>query len=464
MWLSLFACGGPALPDPSDPPILIGGGVSGLATAIQAGEATVLEAADTIGGRAPPAGNILLFVDTPEQAAAGVDDDVAAAVADWPALTGGPPTEATELFLSDSGGIRDWLTSLGVVFALFEPDPIVHHRRFHQVSPDGAGIGDALGAALPPGVEVRTGARVASIDIVDGRVAGVVMEDGSLVPGDTVVIASGGFIEDPDRLPDVVGDVGGLWSAIDAASGEGDALGWADAGGWRTVGLDRIGWYWGTIGIAGASGEPIPIRVDLAADPPTVPWIWVDETGRRFVDESAFWSLSLTLPVTARERVWMVLPENELFFRIGGPEADILRAQLGSDAISCEATPDALAAAAGFDVVGFRATLDEVAAATATGVADATGRDPTTFPRLAGKLCHVPPGRIAMKNFGGLDVDEEGRVLDRDGAPIVGLYAVGEAAGMGDPGLGGQIGFDGSVAAVIWSGWRVGATLAGRGP
>ena len=76
-------------------------------------------------------------------------------------------------------------------------------------------------------------------------------------------------------------------------------------------------------------------------------------------------------------------------------------------------------------------------------------------------LCGFLPARIGEKSYGGVDVDLDGRVLDAAGQPITGLYAVGEAAGMGAPGMGGLTGFDGSIGAVVWSGWRVGDALTG---
>jgi len=56
-------------------------------------------------------------------------------------------------------------------------------------------------------------------------------------------------------------------------------------------------------------------------------------------------------------------------------------------------------------------------------------------------------------------VDDQGRVLDAGGEPVRGLWAVGEAAGMGVPGMGGAWGFDGALSAVVWSGWRAAAAI-----
>ena len=87
-----------------------------------------------------------------------------------------------------------------------------------------------------------------------------------------------------------------------------------------------------------------------------------------------------------------------------------------------------------------------------------------TLPDLEdGGVCAIQPGRVAAKTFGGLAVDDGGRVLDAKGAVVPGLYAVGEAAGMLAPGWAGPHGVDGSLSAVVWSGWRLGEALAAAG-
>jgi len=79
-----------------------------------------------------------------------------------------------------------------------------------------------------------------------------------------------------------------------------------------------------------------------------------------------------------------------------------------------------------------------------------------------GVPCAFMSGQRAEKSFGGLAVDDEGGVLDADGERVEGLWAVGEAAGMLAPGVGGTSGWDGSLTAVVWSGWRVGASIQQR--
>jgi predicted oxidoreductase len=61
-----------------------------------------------------------------------------------------------------------------------------------------------------------------------------------------------------------------------------------------------------------------------------------------------------------------------------------------------------------------------------------------------------------------LAIDDEGGVLDAEGHHVNGLWAVGEAAGMLAPGVGGDSGWVGSLTAVVWSDWRVGHSIRDR--
>ncbi|MFN7146030.1 MAG: FAD-binding protein, partial [Myxococcota bacterium] len=186
-------------------------------------------------------------------------------------------------------------------------------------------------------------------------------------------------------------------------------------------------------------------------------WVWVDATGARFVDETATWSLVLGGLSTARPNVWGVTTYESLVGRVAVEDQPFL---VEGDAFRCAADWDALAGAIAVDAAGLRATLESAAAVTTRAAVDPWGRPPSTLPPLdGGTPCAFRPGRIGAKNFGGLAVDDDGRVYGADGTTVPGLWAVGEAAGMGVPGLGGAWGFDGSLSAVVWSGWRTATAI-----
>jgi succinate dehydrogenase/fumarate reductase flavoprotein subunit len=437
----------------SEVPIVIGAGPSGLTAAMDLGDALVLEAADVVGGRARYAGGFLFLVGTEEQAALGIEDGPALAEADWEALTGAPPTDATRAFLAATDGVRDRLVGMGLTFTLQRPSPASRALREHGPTTSGRGLVDALAANLPAGVEVRVSTPVRGLVFVDGAVAGVRTDDG-WIGADTVVIASGGFMDRADLVQLHTGWSDGGWrmgTTYGDVAADGSALDWAADAGLGTANLGAIGTYRDLLALPGADGTAIQLASSAG-----LPWVWVDTTGTRFIDESATWSVLLSGFVQARTNVWAVTTRESIEAAVS--EADLPHLVEG-DGWRCADDWEALGTDLGVDaaaLVETMATVDTIRARTAF---DALGRPSTSFSMRAGTPCAFRPGSVAAKNFGGLAVDDDGRVLDAAGAAVPGLWAVGEAAGMGVPGMGGAWGFDGSLSAVLWSGWRTAAAI-----
>jgi succinate dehydrogenase/fumarate reductase flavoprotein subunit len=420
---------------PDVPALVIGGGVAGLATAMDlpAGS-VVLEAAERVGGRALDAGGYMLLVETEEQEAAGIEDSAGAALADWEALTGGPATTATEAFLTATPDVRDRLAELGVTFRLDRTTPVTW-RQLHSVDGGGPSLVTALQDAVT--VEIRLETPVASLDL-SGPWPGVVLESGEALHARDVVIASGGFANRVDLVEAAVDWADGTWATGTDEGAQGDALDWAARHGLGTAELGAVGANTDVVGIAGEDGRPTFGEA--------VAWVWSDADGARFADETQGWSMAPGAAMALHEPAVAITTAEEM------------QAWIPADAMTCAADWDALSSLLGVPLDGL---LAEVAAAREAGQDD-FGR--TKFPDLSvGTPCAFPPGRLASKNFGGLAVDDDGRVLDAEGAAIEGLWAVGEAAGMGVPGMGGVGGFDGSLSAVVWSGWRTAAAV-GRAP
>ena len=425
------------------PVVVIGAGVAGLAVATRLPGALVLEQAVEAGGRGRISGGYMLFVGTEEQAAEEVADTVEQALADWPALTGGDPTDATRDFLEGGAAVRDRLAALGLAFSLGPPDPVLGRRREHAVDGAGAALVDALLANLAEGVEIRTATSVTGLVLEEGRVVGVTTEN-DFVAAQAVVVASGGFASRADLLAPYVTWPDGTWNAANDDGGRGDALAWAQAAGLGTAALGALGCNADAIGIPAADGHL------LAAQ--GAPWLLVAADGARFINETAGWSLAINAQIEQHAGVWGLSTRETLLAAVNAEDRDAL-----SRGLRCAVDWDALAGQLGIDA----GELGETVAWVEDGaVDDRYGRASGSFPDLGGEPCAFQPGRLVSKNFGGLAVDDRGAVLDTAGQPVAGLFAVGEAAGMGVPGLGGAWGFDGSLAAVAWSGFRVGDLLA----
>jgi uncharacterized protein len=84
--------------------------------------------------------------------------------------------------------------------------------------------------------------------------------------------------------------------------------------------------------------------------------------------------------------------------------------------------------------------------------------DPKALPLIA-----VREFIISRKSLGGIVTDLQSRVLDAEGAPIAGLYAVGEAAGFGGGGVHGLRALEGTfLGGCILSGRIAAASIDGR--
>jgi predicted oxidoreductase len=83
-------------------------------------------------------------------------------------------------------------------------------------------------------------------------------------------------------------------------------------------------------------------------------------------------------------------------------------------------------------------------------------RDPKAGPLIAVRL-HI----LTRKTLGGLETDLSARVLDKNGAPIPGLYAAGEVAGFGGGGMHGYRSLEGTfLGGCIFSGRVAGRAAA----
>ncbi len=443
--------------------VIVGGGVGGLAVATELDEGLLLEGSDALGGRALLSGGLLYFVDYPEQAALGETDSVEAALEDWSLLTGEPPTDATTRWIESLGEIYDRICAMDLGIQDVAEDPIVHKHRLAMLKGGGEALASALVERVPEEVEIRTETWVDTIWMEEGRARGVILSDGAVIGADATVIASGGFASSVawvSQLAEVQGLDYGAWGEAEDGGATGAALDWAAEHGWGTRGLDQMGWFRNSLGTPGANGHPLKL---LAG--PIVPWIWVNQAGERFVDESLTGSVSLSTPWQDQEIVWGLTTEEAFSSYVSAEDRDALASALADPArIVCEDSLSALVEAGGLDADTLQATLDAIEVARTTGEDDALKRPGTSFLDYgSGPLCLFVPGIQAQKSFGGLDVDRFGRVQDLEGDPVPNLYAVGEAAGMAMPGIGGSSGFDGALTAVLWSGWTVGAQLADGG-
>jgi len=443
---------------PTDRVVIIGAGLAGLAVAAELDDALVLEGGTTPGGRASCFGHAsFFFVDTPEQADVDVDDHLELAIDNWQVLTGAEATPEAVVFLENSASVYDRMTGLGLSFSLGPESHPELPRRQHLVDIDGTELVDLMMDDLSDGVTVRTEAWVEELRVGPEGVTGVVV-DGELIEADTVVIATGGYVGNESMLDQLLTLDESAWRSSADPFAQGDALAWAADNGWATTAPSSIGWLANAIGLPSEEGYAIKGSESLP------PWIFINSNGERFHNEAIVWSVGLGHAISMNWPAWGVARWPDLLDFVYEGDREILEHHRETGLLVCSEDLGALAAEVGVDHEGLLDTLSSLRQQASSPSTDEFGRHSPAPVYQGGELCAFPPGREAAKSFGGLTVGEHGQVLSGDDGttPIEGVFAVGEAAGMGAAGVGGIGGFDGSLTAVMWSGWRTGAYVAAQ--
>jgi predicted oxidoreductase len=460
--------------------VVVGGGAAGVAAAIEAGRAgrrtLVLEAFPEPGGAAALSGGGVCLVDTPAQRARGIADSLPLAFGDWMRCGGEEADPAwARRYLGGTGALDAWLRALGVEWAEVIDDGEGNSvPRWHRTWGGGPELMRRLVAAtrdLP--VEWRTGARATAL--AGDRTRVVVAEAGAEVAARAVVVATGGFAGDPAMVrahgPAVRRGGRLLCGGAPQATGDGHRL--LAAAGATFVGLDRV-WCYPTAlpDHEDAQGHRGLVVRGLTGD------VWVNADGVRFHDESRRGGASGAPALLAQ-------PGSSCWCIVDAP--GVARATLGAPRFGVHPAPDRRAIAAFLAASPAVRRGDTLAAlADHTGlppgalsatvaehngwIRDGRARDPRFGRPLAGlRPIETPPffalrfSPLARKVLGGVRTDLECRVLDGAGAPIPGLFAAGEVAGMAGGHINGRAALEGTMLGPsLFSGRVAGRAAANR--
>jgi|SRR5882757_2327933 len=462
--------------------VVIGSGVAGLCAAVEAAEAgaqvLVLERDIAVGGASAMSGAACNLVGTPLQHAHGVDDDVQLALADW-VRVGGPTADVdwARRYLERSRvDIYEWCEDLGIGWMELSQPEGNSVPRVHTPAGWGRGIVEALTSrATSLGVRIELGVDVHKVVVHDGVVAGVraASVEGEKLQCDApaVVVCTGGFASNHDLMREVAPHLRGLPRLLSGgapgALGHGHRL-LCRAGAQFTC-LDHIWTYpngtpdpddeTGTrgVGVRGVSGD-----------------IWLNSTGRRFVDEGNRNGGSGARALLAQpgQTAWSIFNSAELpnVVLLGnerwGTPAKVDPTRLTefwrrSEFVWRADTPADLAGKIGLPATA----VEESVAAFNAAVLAGEDRDPEQQRSLTGALPLAGPDLIAIqffpiavKTLGGVLTDHECRVIDQDGAVIRGLFAAGEVAGMAGGCINGRAALEGTMfGPCLYSGRLAGA-------
>jgi fumarate reductase flavoprotein subunit len=439
-------------PQPDLDVLVIGAGACGLATAIAAHDAgadvAVIEKLDRPGGNSALSTGSVPAAGTRFQRNAGVADSPARFIEDL--MRTGGPTDCPHLvrrLVETSAATVEWLVdSVGARMTLVTAYKHVGHSvpRLHApASRRGRDLVDDLLAAVEKRgipLAVGNGARELIADANGGAIgADVETTNGERqrILARKTVLAVNGFAGNRDLVARFCPEISGA-QYFGARGSTGEAVLWSEKLG---AALGNIGAYQGYAAVCDPHGSLLSWTTIEKGG------ILVNGAGRRFGDESAGYS-GFTPDVMAQGGACFAIFDQKIFDVAALEEEFVELANYGG--VKIADTPTALAQLHGLDPAAIAATIESYNRAVRGEAPDAFGRRDFALAPLTGALyiCRVVPGLFHTQ--GGLMVDEDGRVLRLNGAPIANLFAGGGAAAglSGRTGAGGYASGNGLLSAI----------------
>lgn len=409
--------------------VVVGAGGGGLVAALAATDAgasaVVLEKLDRPGGNTGLSTGSIPGAGTRQQREAGVDDSGPRMTEDLLRQSGPHQAEHLVRRLSEtSADLVDWLVDdhavdLRLILDYKHVGHTVHRLHAPPSRRGGDLVDDLMSACAKAGVEVLVGNPVSRLVVEDGRVVGVEVSgertETYTLRCRAVILAANGFAANRELVRRWAPELDGL-EYFGAPGSTGEAIDWGlELGGH----LANQGAYQGYAAVAYPHGTILSwTTVEMGG-------VLVDSTGARLGDEIVGYSGFTTEALAGTQPLWVVYDTRIRDHTMREEEFAELVGMGG--AREC-ADLDALAAVVGAPRDALAATLEAYAAAAAGTQDDEHGR--TDFGRAPLEPPYVAslvsPGLFHTQ--GGLDVDDEGRVMRDDGSRIDGVYAVGGVA------------------------------------
>ena len=425
--------------------VVVGGGGSGLASAIAAQQAgakvIVLEKLGILGGSTNVSEGALNAADPQRQGKQGIEDSIQKHYEQT--MKGGHNIGNPELvhYLTDHAlESVHWLESIGVKFkdeigtatgALWQrshypatPSGNTYIRTFEQV------IGETNGA-----IKVMTDTKVTDLIKADGRIKGVMAENFGrkiTVDAGAVVIATGGFGANIKMRQEFNT---GVWKDVKldksigctnlAKAAQGDGLVMGKKVGAALIGLDDI-----QIHPCGTPGTGLMENIRTSGRNR----IFVNLEGSRFVNEGAARDVLAKAIFAQPKGTYWIVVNHERYPSEDWVDANgaTIRNMLALGSVVAAPTLDELAKKTGMDpkkleasVAGYNAVVEGKAKDPLGFVAN--NKDDKTLTGGPWYACRKVP--TVHHTMGGLEINTKAQVIGVDGKVIPGLYAAGEVTG-----------------------------------
>lgn len=431
--------------------IIIGSGAAGMSAAIEArlagASVMVLEADDHLGGATRNSTGVVYACDTATQKEKGIKDSPDTTY-DY-IMTLNQHSVRPDLiryYCDESAAMLEWLKDKGVEFpaSMLVHSDVTDTQRGHTSKTFGLGIADALiNRAGALGVETALGTRVDGLIVENGQVAGIT-SDGTELRAASVIIATGGFGNNPEMLkkwfPTAAYHGDRTWAVHrDAPFILGDGIKLGESIGAQITGHDR-----GLI-------QPTPCFDSRYVEAFLPPWvIAVNEAGKRFMAEWESYAVcGYLIAEQSGKRCWAIFdhptmvengddlsyadPYNSGLATSSWEEITITREANKGVAHRADSIAE-VARLAGLDPEALTETVrrynEDVAVHGEDRQFRKDGNGHALTPIKTAPFYAVEV-RAAIIGFtaAGLDIDADCRVLDTRGKVIEGLYAAGEVLG-----------------------------------
>ncbi|MGM1049474.1 MAG: flavocytochrome c [Bacillota bacterium] len=436
--------------------IIVGAGGAGMSAALEAKEKgmnpVIFEKMPLAGGNTTKSSSGMNASETKFQKEQGINDSNDSFYEET--LKGGHDTNDKEMlryFVDNSASAIDWLDSIGIRLNNITITGGMSEKRTHRPE-DGSAVGQYLVNGLLKNIQEKeiplfVNANVTEITEQDGKVNGVKVtfdqNDEKNIAADAVVVTAGGYGSNMDMIAEVRSDLKGLVTTNQEGS-TGDGIKMIEKLGGVTVDMDQIQVH-PTVQQEKSYLIGEAVRGEGA--------ILVSSEGKRFANEldtrDNVTAAINTLPEKSaylvfdsgvKSRAKAIQQYEKMGFVIQGDSIEALAKEMGVPADQLQTTLD----------TWNNAVKDKKDAE--FGRTTAMDNDLSSGPYYAIKIA---PG--IHYTMGGVKINTNTEVLNKDGEVISGLYAAGELTG----GLHGQNRIGGnSVAEIIIFGRQAGIQSA----
>ncbi|WP_054939664.1 flavocytochrome c [Paenibacillus ihuae] len=436
--------------------IIVGAGGAGMSAALEAKakglNPVIFEKMPVAGGNTTKSSSGMNASETKFQKEQGIEDSNDLFYEE--SLKGGHDTNDKEMlrfFVDNSASAIDWLDSIGIRLNNITITGGMNEKRTHRPE-DGSAVGQYLVKGLvqnvqEQGISLFVNADVKEITQQDGKVNGVKVlfnqADEKTITAAAVIVTTGGFGANTDMITEVRPDLEGYVTTNQIGS-TGDGIKMIEKVGGTTVDMDQIQVH-PTVQQEKSYLIGEAVRGEGA--------ILVSSEGTRFTNELntrdkvtaainnlAEKSAYLVFDSGVKSRVKAIGQYEKMGFVIQGD------------------TPQALAEAMNVPADKLQATLDTWNSAVKNKQDAEFGRTTGMDNDLsAGPYYAIKIGPGVHYTMGGVKINTNTEVLDKDGNPITGLFAAGEVTGglHGTNRIGGN-----SVAEIIIFGRQAGIKSA----